>query len=295
MKAIIQTGFKGIDSVLIYDVEASKLMPTAVEVRTSVVPLIRYDLLKLNGYIPTTVPSVMGYGAVGTITKVGLLRSSNLLGKRVIVISPSGTFKEKIVSNFPPLVIPIPDNVNDEDAVTLIGGGDIAYILFKLLKKASIEQIVIYGANSVSGLILMQLLTQFTNKRIVPIVTKESRSYLNQKVIDYDIRTSRYQNTSSLVIDMAGKNVNAALSNHIKNQDIVYSIAQDDLDGVNFINNPPLPSDYHELLQMVSRKELFIPVDRTFPSLSVTDALAYLSTNHSRGRVCLSFENNNSI
>jgi NADPH:quinone reductase-like Zn-dependent oxidoreductase len=75
----------------------------------------------------------------------------------------------------PPLVIPIPKGVKDEEAVALIGGGDVALTFLKLLRKSSPKQIIIYGANSVTGLILMQLLTNLTKLSIVPMTTKASQ------------------------------------------------------------------------------------------------------------------------
>ncbi len=191
----------------------------------------------------------------------------------------------------PPLVIPIPKGVKDEEAVALIGGGDVALTFLKLLRKSSPKQIIIYGANSVTGLILMQLLTNLTKLSIVPMTTKASQKCLNDKISEYGIRISKHmEKIPSTVVDIAGNGVTRELMEHVRSGDKVYSIAQNNLRGVQFISKPSFPNDYRTLLQLIDKKQLFIPIGEVFSIDNIKSAIDYLSSHHSRGRILLSFE-----
>lgn len=107
MEAIIQTGYSP-DTLKIGKIDGDVFHPTSIFIETTIVPLLPYDLMKLQGKIPVNVPNVPGYGAVGVVKKVGALRSNDLLNQRVIVMNPNGTFKQNITSNMPPLSIIIP-------------------------------------------------------------------------------------------------------------------------------------------------------------------------------------------
>src|SRR5699024_6000023 len=116
----------------------------------------------------------------GAVTRGGSLRSNSLLHQKVLVLNPWGTFQEKIISNIPPLVIPIPDNVALKEATALVGGADLALTLFKIIKQKD-KQVLIYGADSVTGLVLIQLLTRHTDINFIPHVRAISKTYLNER------------------------------------------------------------------------------------------------------------------
>ena len=132
MKAIIQTT---LNQAQLTDIQEPRFSSISIKIKTKYVPLLRYELLKLDGSIPSKLPMIMGYGATGIVTKVGALRSNPLLNQRVLVLHPWGTFQEGIVSDIPPLTIPIIDGVSFTEATALIGGVDLALTLFKLSKK----------------------------------------------------------------------------------------------------------------------------------------------------------------
>ncbi|WPE31120.1 hypothetical protein PWA57_01280 [Lactobacillus johnsonii] len=288
MKAIIQTGY---NQANLQDIPTSLFSPISVKIKTKLVPLLRYDLLKLSGEVPTQIPSILGYGALGTVIDVGTLRSTNLINQRVICLNPWGTFQEEIISNIPPLVIPIIEKISDEEAVGLIGGADLALTLFKIVKNIN-KPIIIYGADSVTGLVLMQLLTQHTNSMFVPKVRSRSQNYLDQKIEEYHIRAvSNLSQQDHLVIDLVGNTIQNELTKHLQNREEIISVAQKDIPGIKFISRPSFPKDYQFLMNEIANKRLFIPINHTFHYTQFQEALTYQKTNPSRGRNLISFEN----
>ncbi|RMC47982.1 hypothetical protein [Lactobacillus sp. ESL0225] len=288
MKAIIQTGY---NKTQIKEMPSIPLSPISIKVKTNFVPLLRYDLLKINGQVPTKLPSILGYGATGTVVAIGNLRSSSLLNKRVLILNPWGTFQEKITSNIPPLTIPILDNVSNEEATGLIGGADLALSLFKIVKN-TFKQIIIYGADSVTGLVLMQLLTRFTKVPFIPKARTLSANYLKQKINEYNIKPDieATAQKNNLIIDLVGSDINDKLYQHIQNNDEVISVAQNDLLGVKFISKPALPKDYSFLMNEISNNRLFIPINQIFNYKNFNEAIEYQTTSPSRGRNLISFK-----
>lgn len=286
MKSIIQTGYQKVE---LLDTAVPNLLPISVKIRTKFVPILRYDLLKISGKISANYSKVMGYGGAGIITQVGNLRSKLLLNEEVIFLNPWGSFQEQVVSNIPPLVIPIPRSVSLKDAASLIGGPDLAVTLYKLITKKQ-KNVVIYGANSVTGLVLMQLLTQYTDLKIVPKVRAASKRYLDQKVSQYGIKIqNQLVDHEYLVVDLVGEKINNQLfSHHYDNMEII-SVAQKNTSKIKFISQPNLPRDYSFLLDEISKKNLFIPIDKVFSFSNFKQAFSYQANNCSRGRNLLMF------
>lgn len=272
MKAIIQTA---LNQIQLTDLQEPRFSPISIQIKTKYVPLLRYDLLKLDGSIPTKMPAIIGYGATGIVTKVGTLRSNSLLNQRVLVLHPRGTFQEKIVSDIPPLAIPIIDGVSFTEATALIGGADLALTLFKLIKQKE-KQVIIYGADSVTGLVLMQLLTQYGNLSFTPKVRSISLDYLNEKIKEYNIKpTFKTHSSNNLVIDLVGSAINQQLFRHISQGDEVISVAQKDTSDMHFISKPAFPKDYQFLMKEIKAKRLFIPLNQIFSYQDFKNAINF--------------------
>lgn len=92
MKAIIQSA---LNQAKLTDIQMPTFSPISLEIETKYAPLLRYDLLKLNGTITTTSPQIMGYGGTGAVTSVGSLRSNSLLHQKVLVLNPLGNLSRK--------------------------------------------------------------------------------------------------------------------------------------------------------------------------------------------------------
>lgn len=290
MKAIIQTGYAAENSVEIADIEENTFHPTSIEVETLVAPLLPYDIMKLSGRIQAKIPNVIGYGAVGRVSRVGHLRSGSLINQRVIVFNPNGTFKEKVVSNMPPLSVPIPDDVTSEEAAVVIGGFDTSYMLVKKLIRTDFKKIIILGANSVIGLGLIQLISIIGGVSIAPKVRDESKKYFDEFTESLEINAIS-KNVGdpehTLVIDIAGQEQD--VSEYVNKGFHVISVVLQDISGVQFVSEPIFPKDYSYLLKLISKKALKIPIDRTFPFEKIHQAITYQKKVYSRGRNLISF------
>ncbi|SCB73327.1 hypothetical protein [Weissella bombi] len=292
VQAILQTGSTGLQSISTTNIEPDSFLPTSIEIKTSAVPILPFDVMKLEGLLPTKTPTIMGYGAVGQVIKIGSLRSSKLLHKRVLVMSPNGTFKDNIVSNFPPLTIPIPDNVSDQEAATVVGGLDTSLVLYKKISNHSAQNIIITGADSVIGLGLLQLLRD-TEKRIFPLVRPTSNDYFKSRALEMQLPDYyNFDNTLSkentLVIDIAGKF--AIIQPYLEQNFPVMSVVLPNVNGVTFVSEPVFPKDYRRLLQKISEQELLTPIDQVFKLNEVKRAFNYQRNSASRGRNILLFK-----
>ena len=290
MEAIIQTGYSP-DALKIGNIDGDDFHPTSISIETTIVPLLPYDLMKLQGKIPVNVPNVPGYGAVGVVKKVGALRSNDLLNQRVIVMNPNGTFKQNITSNMPPLSIVIPESVSSESAAGVIGGMDTAYMLLKKIRHIGANNIVILGANSVVGLGLIQLINGTSQKNVFPKVRPQSEDYFLSFVKNNDLVVSANDaspSDDSLVIDIAGQRKDVL--EYVNNGYTVLSIAIQDISNVHFVSEPIFPKDYSRILQLIASKQLVVPIDKTFSYNDVEQAFDYQSHTHSRGRNLISFK-----
>ncbi|TVV25554.1 zinc-binding alcohol dehydrogenase family protein [Weissella cibaria] len=290
MKAVVRNGF-GLSSVAVTDVEEAPFLPMSAEIKTKKVPLLPYDIMKINGEIYTDKQTTLGYGAVGVVTKVGALRSKKLIGQRVIVLDQNGTFKENIVSNMPPLIIPIPDEVANEEAVAVIGG--VAYMLMKKIIRAATttKQVVILGANSVVGISLIQLLKNKGNVTIIPEVRQESRDYFDRLVeslgMDAFLNTDKIM-ADALVVDIAG---NKDLVSLYKNQGFeIISVVIQGVPGIKFVSAPLFPNEYALILGMMAQKKLRVFIDKDFSVNQIDEAINYQIMSYSRGRNVISFD-----
>ncbi|GAB2026756.1 hypothetical protein [Lactovum odontotermitis] len=292
MKIIAQTGYTGSNSAEITEVPEDKLLPSSLEITTTFVPLLPYDVYKLNGKIPVNIPSVLGYGALGKVTKTGALRSKKHLGERVLVLNPAGTFKEKIVASIPPLTIAIPDEVSDEQAGAIIGGLDTALTLAKKIKESGVETIVLTGANSVIGLALLQLLKD-SGLQILPMVRKKSQDYFEAKreefgLPDYpEIADISPQNT--LVVDIAGQE--NLLAPYLSSGFKVLSIALQNTPGVRFVSEFVFPGEYVKMFDWLKSGKVVLPIDQVFSYKEIRKAVDYQAENPSRGRNLIAFGN----
>ncbi len=291
MKAIIQTGYQGAISAEVSDIPEDKFLPSSLEVTTTLVPLLPYDIYKLRGEVPVSLPSIPGYGAVGIITKVGGIRSKKLLNERVLVLNPSGTFKSKIVASIPLLTIKIPEQVTDEQAAAVVGGLDTALTLSKKIMASSAENIILTGANSVIGLALLQLLKGST-KTIYPIVSEKSQEYFESRQLEYGLPVypvvSKGKLENTLVIDIAGQK--KILERYLTQNIDILSIALQNTHGVHFISEFVFPGEYTKMFSWLQNGDIVLPIDHVFSYNDVRGAIDYQSENHSRGRNLITFE-----
>ncbi|NVY96937.1 hypothetical protein HU830_07210 [Lactobacillus sp. DCY120] len=115
MQALVQTSNDGrLSSIQLVNLPQQALAPLTVEVQVTTVPLLPYDLRQVQGELPGKTPRVLGYGAVGKVTKVGQFRNSGLLQQGVLVLNPRGTWQESLSTTIPPFLMIIPEGISDQ-------------------------------------------------------------------------------------------------------------------------------------------------------------------------------------
>lgn len=291
MTTIIQNA---INQLSIKHDDQQKLFPGSVKIQTQFAPLLPYDVMKLKGQMAGGIGRVPGYGAVGRVVEVGALRKpQHLLNRDVFVLEPSGTFKNFIISNFPPLVIPFDKQktIKNAEIASIAGGVDTAYMLYKKIIHHAFNNLILIGANGVIGLSLIQLLKQLTDIQVYPHVRPASLPYFEKKRATYNLTNihddeANLNPKNTLVMDLTGKvdEVKAYV-----NQYPVWSLAIQSVSAIQFISQPIMPKDYHFLIKMIINNQIHVPIDKSFKMDSFTEAFDYQAKGHSRGRNLLVF------
>lgn len=268
----------------VVEIENKSIIPTAIKIKTTFAPLLRYDQLTLNN----SHQKIMGYGATGIVTEVGILRSPKLMNQHVLFLNPRGTFQEYNISSIPPYCLPIPEHVSDQEAAALIGGADIAMVLLKKIQKTDFDQIIILGANSIVSLALMQLINQNTDLKILPRVRDHAKSFLITFADANNIKFDQKPSSKPLVIDTANQGYLDEINFYLSKNIDVWSVSRNDILGASFISQPLLPSGYQFLLGELAAGRLSIPIDKIFQFYNINHALTYLSSP-ARGRTLIQF------
>lgn len=260
------------------------LGPTELEVRTTYVPILRYDGMQLG-----RTKKVLGYGGVGRVEKVGALRSENWLNKRVLFMNPMGTWQTVNYPMIPPYNFEIPENVSDQSAAAIIGGADIALVLAQKIQRQHARQVIILGANSVVGLSLMQILRTTSNVKIVEKVRPQSQAFFNDfcEQINFKLDTEVFEE-KTVVIDLAKAGYLAEINAYQTFGYKVWSIARNDIMGVQFISEPLLPHGYQKLLEMLAEKTLVMPLAAEYDYRQVNLEVLQ-NSGGARGRKLLKF------
>lgn len=260
------------------------LGPTELEVRTTYVPILRYDGMQLG-----RTKKVLGYGGVGIVEKVGALRSENWLNKRVLFMNPMGTWQTVNYPMIPPYNFEIPVNVSDQSAAAIIGGADIALVLAQKIQREKARQVIILGANSVVGLSLMQILRTTSNIRIVGKVRQQSQGFFDEfcRKINFE-PDSEIIDEKTVVIDMATAGYFTELKAYQTLRYKVWSISRNDIMGVRFISEPLLPKGYQRLLEMLAEGSLKIPIAAEYNYQQINPMILQ-NFGGARGRKLLKF------
>lgn len=301
MQAIIQESFNGISDLKIREIPDPKLSPLSVLVRTKYTPVLPYDWRTEFGELqqirPVKLPLVIGYGFAGIVQRVGSLRNGKLVGKKVIGASMSGSSSTMIDSRMPPLLFPVPENVELRDAATIIGGADAA---LGIINKAHIKPgdvILITGASGGIGTYLIQLLKQMGTKIIV-LGHSSNVEFLERLgtdiVIDYtDNIFKQFQKVDNVtkVIDTAGNIQILKIISDIFSSSPIISVAINHFNSnqFNFIHPNIYPSDYQKLLGMISTGELHSYIQEIFDYKDVVQAQNISRNAHSKGRILLKY------
>lgn len=295
MLTVTQTDFNGIDSLTYHEQPTPKLPANGVQLAMTTWPVVPSDWHRESQPDATaeqlaTLPRIIGIGGVGEITAVGAQRDARLCHQRALVMHPSGSYAETIISTNPDWLFPLPATVSDADAAALTAGPGTATVLRAAILANPTDNVVITGANAVIGLFLQQLLPT-CDRHIYPIVSPASRAYFQQvqpHTPVYTLAGLPHLTGTTLIIDIAGASgLLQELISHCQPEKIVSIALQNFPTTVpfEFVHEDFDPVQMRTFIQSVATGRLKVPLDRTFPFTAVKAAQHYAQNHHSRGRV----------
>lgn len=293
MRQLIQHSFRGINDLSFREVDPPTPAANEVLIKMRALPVTTSDIKReFNDHATaeqlTNLPRVIGVGGVGEVVQVGEQRDSALMHQRVLVLNPTGAYQEYLTSKNSNWLFPLSDNVSDEQALTLVGAGGTVELLASIIKKSSSQNIIITGANSVIGILLLQLLT-LDHHMIFPLVNPSSVEYFQSRLPEAPVYTIDClpKLTDATIIDIAGNtHLLESLSSMIPNIQTI-SIAITDNPQIQFVHEEFNRQVYLQLIEKLSTGELKGPVGKHFAFSDVKEAQHYTNDHHSRGRVYL--------
>lgn len=199
MKAIAITQVGGPDVLKIGDVERPSLNSDQGLIDVTVAGVNFIDIYHRSGKYPITLPYIPGVEGVGTISELGSNSPNDLkVGARVGWVMASGGYAESVAIPSKTL-IPIPDDIKDEDAVALLLQGMTAHYLTRNTYeiKAGDTAVVHSGAGGV-GLLLTRYIKSLGGRVIATASTKEKQAIARAAGADVAIG---YEGFSSQVKD----------------------------------------------------------------------------------------------
>ncbi len=306
MRAIIQKSYNGINDLAIETVADPTLSPLSAIIRTKFTPILPYNWMTEEGALmdirPTKLPMVIGYGFAGVVEKVGMLRNSHLVGKRVIGANMSGSNAELINSQLPPLLFEVPDAVKLADAATVIGGADAALFAVNKAHVQNNETVLITGASGGVGTYLIQFLKRL-GATVIALGSDQNITFLRDLGADYVVNYE--QNLSNAlkaapqptkIIDTVGSTglLDTLTTNYEALQILSLSLpnyrTKKNGQSFSFGSGNIGLSGYKQILQLLATHQLQPVVQDIYPYDEVIKAQTVSKYQHSHGRILLSFD-----
>ena len=136
MKAVQLTGFTGLDSLKVVEIDTPK--PQAhellIKVEAAGINFAELEMAKGKYPAPKQLPFVMGFEAAGTVVETGAGANGVKVGDRITTIVSSGGYAEFAVADAA-MAIPIPHGVSFAEATTIPIHGLTGYALLKFAAK----------------------------------------------------------------------------------------------------------------------------------------------------------------
>src|SRR5258708_9546312 len=177
MKAIQLTGYKGFDSMQLFEVEKPKPAANEVllEVKAAGVNFAELELTKGRYRIPKEPPFIMGFEAAGVVVERGARVRNLKVGEMITSLVPSGGYAECATADAA-LAIPIPEGISFNEAVTIPVQGLSAYALLKLAAKPQAsESVLVQSAAGGVGLYLVQLAKIMGVQKVIALASSRAK------------------------------------------------------------------------------------------------------------------------
>ncbi|GEK28584.1 alcohol dehydrogenase catalytic domain-containing protein [Furfurilactobacillus siliginis] len=305
MKTIYQTDFSGIDGLALAEIARPIVPVNGILIKMTMLPVVPSDWKReldphATAEAAAKLPRTIGIGGVGRVVEVGEQQDQALMNRRVLIMNPKGSYSEYVVMTQREFVFPLPDAVSDEQAAALTAGPGTALTLVQAIHERAVNNVVITGANSVIGLVLLQQLSDFSG-HIWPIVSSASQAYFRQQRptdVCYTVTSLPVLTETTVVIDLAGSEELLQRLRTWMPAVPVISIAlteSDVIDNLTFVHEEFNAAGYRQFICQIAAHELVIPVDRQFLFTQVKEAQRYAKMSHSRGRVLVTLTSKETI
>lgn len=208
MKAIAITQVGAPDVLKIGEVERPLITEDQALIDVTIAGVNFIDIYHRSGKYPVTLPFIPGVEGLGVISQLGSNSPTDLkVGMRVGWVMASGGYAESAVIPAKTL-IPIPDDIKDEDAVALLLQGMTAHYLTRNTYeiKAGDTAVVHSGAGGV-GLLLTRYIKSLGGRVIATASTKEKQEIAIAAGADLAIGYSGFSKTVREFTDGIGANV----------------------------------------------------------------------------------------
>jgi len=214
MKAIHLTGYKGFESMQLFEVEKPKPAANEVllEVKAAGVNFAELELTKGRYGIAKEPPFIMGFEAAGVVVELGARVKNLKVGDRITSLVSSGGYAEYATADAT-VAIPIPEGISFNEAATIPVQGLSAYALLKLAAKPQTsETLLVQSAAGGVGLYLVQQAKIMGVRRLIALASsKEKLDVLTGLGADVAINYTTKQWTDQVREATEGKGVDVIL------------------------------------------------------------------------------------
>lgn len=214
MKAIQLTKFGGPEVLQMVELEVPKPKGHEVLVKVTAVGVNYADTARREGQyvVKTVLPFIPGAEIVGIVTAVGEEVTKVTPGTRVVTLIESGGYAEYAIAD-ESSVIPLPEQVSDELAVSLPLQGLSAYHILKTMGRLEQgETVLIHAAAGGVGTIAVQLAKIFGAGKVIATASTEEKLDLARELgADVGINYTKEGWVEEVLAATDGKGVDVAL------------------------------------------------------------------------------------
>ncbi len=238
MKAVICAGYQSNDYLKVKDVPLPsnpnnniliRVTYSSIESGDAVIKNADNFMIKLIFGLRRPRQPILGTGLVGIIEEVGSNVTNFSVGDRVISSRDMkfGCHAQYVSMNKNDVIEKIPDNLNEQDAISIMFGGFAA--LHYLKKHFKPGRMLIYGASGSVGLSMVQLAKHY-GYHVTAVSSKKNhdwvRSFGDDIVVDYKKDGWKDQLTQyDIIFDAVGKTTKGSWKGYL-NQGPFYTIAK---------------------------------------------------------------------
>jgi NADPH:quinone reductase-like Zn-dependent oxidoreductase len=303
MKAVRLHEFGGVDALRVEDVEeprpaagevvvavrAAGIQPGEVNIRTGA----------LSGIYPSTFPHGQGSDLAGVVTAVGPGVSGVAVGDEVLGWVDSRSSHAELVAVPARQVLPKPAEVPWEVAGALFVAGTTAYAAVRAVAPGPGDTVVVSGAAGGVGSVAVQL-ARLAGARVIGLASPANHAWLESLGVEplaYDgdvaarLRAAAPDGVTAFVDTFGSGYVDLAIGLGVAPEriDTVVDWPARARYGTQGAANADgaSPEVLAELVGLVAKGELEVPVAATYPLAQVRAAFTELERRHTRGKIVL--------